>query len=225
MKIGLIVAMDKEFELICKTLKNMLTQKIEHLTFAEGRLGQNQIILVQSGIGKVCSAVATMEMIKNFAPEYIISTGVAGGFAKKIKIADIVAAKQISYHDVWCGNGNELGQIQGFPAKFDGDKTLLKKLSNIKLGNKIHCGLIVSGDRFIDCKDELKKIKKCFPTALAVDMESASIAQVCHLYNIPFMALRIISDAPDSDNQAYQYKKFGQTAPAESLEIIKKLLS
>lgn len=224
MKIGLIVAMDKEFELLSKILKNLTVKKIKHLVFVEGWINQNQVILMQSGIGKVCSATAAAEMINNFAPECIINTGVAGGLDQSLEVADIVVAQQTSYHDVWCGEGNEYGQVQGLPAKFDSDKTWLQKISDIKAHPKIYCGLIVSGDKFVDTPEELGKIKALFPNALAVDMESAAIAQVCYMYGVPFVALRIISDVPGRDKQAEQYKDFWQNAPKESLDIVKKLL-
>ena len=111
------------------------------------------------------------------------------------------------------------------PAKFDGDITMLQKISQIKTPITIHQGLLVSGDKFIETSDEKQKIKNLFPTALAVDMESAAMAEVCYLYNVPFLALRIISDVPGCDTQAEQYQKFWQNAPAESLSVIEKMLS
>ena len=225
MKTGIIVAMDKEFELVCQILQNPQIQTINHWQFAEGEINQEQIILLKSGIGKVCSAIATAEMINKFKPERIINTGVAGGLDRQINIADIVVAEQTAYHDVWCGEGNQYGQVQGMPAKFDGDITMLQKISQIKTPITIHQGLLVSGDKFIETSDEKQKIKNLFPTALAVDMESAAMAEVCYLYNVPFLALRIISDVPGCDTQAEQYQKFWQNAPAESLSVIEKMLS
>lgn len=225
MKIGLIVAMQSEFDLVLQILEQPKVQTIKHLTFVEGTFGQNDIILMKSGIGKVCAAAAVVEMINLFKPEKIINTGLAGGIDKSLSVMDIVLGQSCTYHDVWCGEGNEYGQVQDLPAKYAADADLLCKARALNSDIKIHSGLIASGDKFITDINELKAIKKQFPEALAVDMESTAIAQVCHLYQIPFLSLRIISDTPGIENHYQQYVDFWSKAPEKSLEIIKQLLA
>lgn len=225
MKIGLIVAMDVEFNLVKQILTNTTLHNIKHLNFVEGTFNNHQIILMKSGIGKVCAAVATTEMIDKFSPDYIINTGIAGGIDKTLSVMDVVIGEKTAYHDVWCGEGNEYGQVQGLPTYFNGNDKLLNKATKIKSDIRIHMGLIVSGDKFITSVNELKGIKEKFPQALAVDMESAAIAQVCHLLATPYMAVRIISDTPGIENHYAQYKNFWQQAPEKSLEIIKQLIA
>lgn len=224
MKTGLIVAMNKEFELVRQLLRQPKVAKLRHLEFVEGILGNRQIVLARAGIGKVNAAAATVEMINNFAPDNIISSGVAGGIDAQLKVLDVVAGEYTAYHDVWCGDGNEYGQVQGLPVRFAGDGALLDKFTAQNAGN-LHRGLIVSGDQFITDRQELEKIKTRFPQALAVDMESAAIAQVCHLYRVPFLALRIISDTPGVDNHCQQYQDFWKLAPEKSLGLIRQLLA
>lgn len=225
MKVGIIVAMQSEFDLVVKILKQPEIKKIKHLSFVEGLFNQQQIILMQSGLGKVCSAAATVEMINHFQPDYIINTGLAGGIDPALSVMDVVLGQDITYHDVWCGDGNEYGQVQGLPAQYHADKALLDKALKIQSDIKIHSGMIAGGDKFISEIEELKAIKAKFPQALAVDMESASIAQVCYLYQVPFLALRIISDTPGIDNHYQQYLDFWKQAPEKSLELIKQLLA
>ncbi len=225
MKIGLIVAMQKELQLFADKLENCKKTNVNHLEFYCGKLENHQIYLIQSGIGKVCAAIACVEMIKNFNPDYIINLGVAGGIGKNIGVMDVVVAKNIAYHDVWCGTGNEKGQVQGLPAKFTSDEKLAKLFETVKSDVKIVYADIVSGDQFISDIDELKKIKANFPEAAAVDMESAAIAQVCFLYEKPFLSLRIISDTPGIENHNQQYLDFWNDAPKKSVEVICKLLA
>ena len=146
MKIGLIVAMDAEFNLVKQALNDVKLNNIKYISFVEGSFNNNQVILMKSGIGKVCAAVATSEMINNFAPDYIINTGIAGGIDKSLSVMDVVVGEKTAYHDVWCGDGNEYGQVQGLPAYFLGNQDLLDKVAKIKSDIKIHNGLIVSGD-------------------------------------------------------------------------------
>ena len=88
-----------------------------------------------------------------------------------------------SYIDVWCGEGNAYGQVQGFPTFFRGDDTLYNCALSLDTETPIHGGLICTGDKFITDRTELNAIKQNFPEGLAVDMESAAIAQVCHIWN------------------------------------------
>ncbi len=70
---------------------------------------------MKCGIGKVNAAAGTVELIRTFQPDGVISTGVAGGIDSCLKIMDVVVSRQVVYHDVWCGEGNMYGQIQGLP--------------------------------------------------------------------------------------------------------------
>ena len=225
MKVGIIVALKKEFDLITNILDAPLVKRIKHLTFNEGTFGDNQIVLVQSGIGKVNAAAATVEMIDNFAPDKIINTGVAGGADPILSVMDMVVASEIVYHDVWCGEG-EYGQIQGLPTFFQTDEELRQKLIDTADPEAhLYYGLIASGDKFISDIEEIRNIKSRFSNTLAVDMESAAIAQICYLYKIPFLSMRTISDTPGIQNHYQQYLDFWRDAPLRSFEVVKSLLS
>lgn len=217
MKIGVIVAMSVEYDLVCSQLENK--KEIDGL-FVEGEVNGKVVILAKSGIGKVCSAVGAVEMIKRFSPDMIVNTGVAGGIDVSLNIGDIVAGEKTVYHDVWCGEGNEYGQVQGYPAYYLGDDKIL----GIAKSLGVKSGLVCSGDKFITDKNELGEIKSAFPEALAVDMESCSIAQVCYMYKVPFLSLRIISDTPGVDNHAEQYRNFWTEAPKETFKCLSNLL-
>lgn len=222
--IGIIVAMTSEFDFVAEILQNRQESSINGFCFVSGTLEDKNIILLKSGIGKVCSALGTAELIKNFAPNYIINSGIAGGIDTKTKVMDIVVGKEIVYHDVWCGEGNEYGQVQEFPARYQSNNYLLQCIDNIDCGLNIYSGLICSGDKFITDKRELSSIKDKFPTGLAVDMESASIAQTCYAYNVPYLSLRIISDTPGVENHWQQYENFWDKAPQNSLRVLQELI-
>ena len=121
MVIGLIVAMQSEFDLIANIMENVEIKTINHLCFLEGNIENNRIIVMKSGIGKVNAAIACVEMIRNFNPEEIINTGIAGGIDRELSVMDMVLGKKVVYHDVWCGEGNEYGQVQGLPCEYDAD--------------------------------------------------------------------------------------------------------
>lgn len=222
---GVIVAMSAEFRLVEALLTEKKEQLIHGFRFLQGKAGDATVVLMQAGIGKVCAAVGTVEMLNHFAPDCIINTGVAGGIDKRLRVMDIVVGKEVAYHDVWCGEGNEVGQVQGLPARYQGSPALYEKAIAVNSDVALWGGLICSGDQFIIDRKALEEIKNKFPDGLAVDMESSAIAQVCHLYGVPFLSCRIISDTPGQvENHALQYRDFWSAAPEKSFEVLKQLI-
>lgn len=228
MKIGIITAMSMEHDQIVGLLHNKKELIGGPFKFTEGEVGGNTLVLMQCGIGKVNASAGAVELISRFTPDCIISTGVAGGIDTCLKVMDVVASSHIVYHDVWCGEGNEYGQIQGLPTYFTGNEQLLQCALSLTPEAKemtIHGGLICSGDKFITDRTELDYIKGKFPKGLAVDMESGAIAQVCHLYQVPFISFRIISDTPGADEHWQQYTNFWQTVAERSFGITHQFLN
>ena len=224
MKIGIITAMSSEHKQVAQLLENKKEYKEGIFAYTEGNIRNNKIILTQCGIGKVNAAAGAVELIRTFHPDCIISTGVAGGIDTCLKVMDVVASSQIVYHDVWCGEGNAYGQIQGLPTFFKGNPILLECAMSLDTETPIHGGLICSGDKFITDRKELDEIKGNFPEGLAVDMESGSIAQICYLYQVPFISFRIISDTPGADNHWEQYTNFWGEMADRSFGVTKAFL-
>lgn len=216
MKIGVIIAMDIEYR-----------QMHDAIGGDTGRLGNNEIILWQCGIGKVNAAVGTMRLIQEHHPDAIISTGLAGGIDPLMRVMDVLAATQCVYHDVDCGVGLgcERGQVQGLPTRFDADPHLLDHALEVKGDAALRTGLICTGDQFITDRERQNEIKRNFPDGLACDMESTAIAQTCYLQKIPFLSLRVISDTPgNTDNHQMQWEEFLASMCDRSFHFVKQYL-
>ena len=165
-------------------------------------------------------------MINEFHPDCIISSGCAGGNGDDINIQDVVVSAQLCYHDVYCGSAIDdttvYGQVQGLPARYQADPYLLRKSAELKVDDvKIHPGLIVTGDWFVDSKEKAREIVGHFPEAKAIDMESAAIAQTCYINKVPFISFRVISDIPLRDTDASQYHNFWDTIAEHSFQVTK----
>ena len=222
MKIGIIVAMRKELALLLPLLSNPSSESHDGLEFHTGTIGSNQVIAMQCGIAKVNAAIGTVTLINHYAPSLIINSGVAGGTDKSVNVMDIVVGSRVAYHDVWCGPESTYGAVQGLPLYYEADKHASQLVANDKTVKK---GLIVSGDQFVDSIEQVKIIKSHFPDALAVDMESGAIAQVCELRNVPFMSMRVISDSPGaSHDNTKQYNDFWDAPPAATFNVLHNLL-
>ena len=210
MKIGIIVAMDKEL------------QQLQRL-FDDG-----SVIVQKCGIGKVNAALGAADMIAQYKPDVIISSGCAGGNGDDVNIQDVVVSTELVYHDVYCGTAigqSVYGQVQGLPERFKADPVLLEKAISLHpLDISLHPGLIVTGDWFVDTKDKMREIIGHFPEAKAVDMESAAIAQTCYLRHVPFISFRVISDIPLRDTDASQYHDFWNTIADNSFQVTKTFI-
>ena len=210
MKIGIIVAMDKEL----RQLQSLFTD--------------GEVLVQKCGIGKVNAALGAQRMINEFHPDVIISSGCAGGNGDDVHIQDVVVSSELCYHDVYCGtaidNCTVYGQVQGLPARYQADSNLLSKALNSQLSTldsqlKVIPGLIVTGDWFVDSKEKMREIIGHFPEAKAVDMESCAIAQTCYINKVPFISFRVISDIPLRDTDASQYHHFWDNVAERSFSI------
>ena len=217
MKIGIIAAMSKELALLLPMIEDRSTVRANGMTFHTGRIGRHEIIASECGIGKVNAAIGTLTLIDCFHPEMVINTGVAGGAGASI--LDVVVADGIAYHDVWCGPGTKAGQAAGCPEVFT-----CPLPSDFFEGLDVKRGLIASGDIFVSRAEEVSHIKSIFPDAVAVDMESAAIAHVCYLKNVPFVCIRVISDTPGSADNIAQYENFWTDAPAHTFATLTAIL-
>ena len=215
--------MRAELDMLLPLVEEMKETVINGCRIYTGRMGANEVAIMQTGIGKVNAAVGALSLIDSFRPDLMVNTGIAGGTGNGADIFDVVIADEIGYHDVYCGPGNARGQVQGLPETFPG-ATGLFSVEGLQKQGIVKRGLIASGDRFISTPEELAAVLKTRPGAVAVDMESGAIAQVCHLKNVPFLAIRVVSDTPGVENHLDPYCNFWQTAPERTFGILKKLL-
>ena len=222
--IGILTAMSVEHQQVSAMLDGVATEKGLAYDYTLGTLGGNRIVLQQCGIGKVNAASGVTDMILRHHPDCIVSTGVAGGIDSSLHVMDVVVGRATCYHDVFCGDDCDPGQVQGLPRLFLGDEALVDKALGISSPVRIVGGLICTGDRFVTAREELEGIKADYSDGLAVDMESAAIAQVCHIYGVPFVSFRIISDTPGAEGHFQQYLDFWDTMADKSFAVTKAFL-
>ena len=223
MTIGIILAMEKELEQLLPLLSGLDEKVINGKKFYTGTLDDDkQVVVQQCGIGKVNAAIGTVELINNFHPSCVVSSGVAGGATTKVPRLHVVASSEVVYHDVYCFSDNAYGQIQGMPARFACDKRLVDTACAV---DNVTTGLIASGDWFVDTKQKAGEILDHFPETLAIDMESGAIAQTCHVYSVPFISFRIISDIPLDDSKGEQYFDFWDRIAEGSFRVLHDFLT
>lgn len=223
MKIGIIVAMDKELSLLLPLLNNASQKDINGFTLHCGNISTAEIVAMKCGIGKVNAAMGTMTLIDNFVPDLVINTGVAGGTGGNAGVLDLVVATRVAYHDVWCGPGTQWGDAAGCPRFFHTTDTV-NSLPCLHEGDNVKHGLIASGDIFVADPEVVSRIRALYPDVDAVDMESAAIAQICYLRQVPFACIRVISDTPGAEDNIAQYENFWEDAPRSTFDMLRHII-
>lgn len=231
-KIAIIGAMDCEISAIKKEMFDLKEENYADLKIFTGTINGKFIILAQSGIGKVNAALNTQYIIDTYKPNIIINTGVAGGISDELDIGDVVIGTYLVQHDF---DVTVLGYAKGYmctgvekdkPTKYYCDKELVEKFQSCLEQNmskqKIHLGIIASGDKFISGKEIKKEINEYFG-AIAVEMEGCAIAQVATKNKIPFVVTRSISDLADGKVAQYQ-NEFEEKMSEVSTQTIKIFL-
>lgn len=197
MKIGIITPMAEEKVALIAALENIVTKQHGGTEITSGIYKNHEVVLTESGIGKVAAASATTAMINEFKPELIVNTGSAGALDATLKIGDEVIGTKVAYFDVDVTVfGYEFGQLPNQPLYFEADN---KVVDDFKAITDVKTGLIVSGDQFVQ-EQAKKKILSHFPKALVAEMEAAAVAQVSQQYKTPFIILRGVSDLANGDS-------------------------
>lgn len=223
MKIAVVVAMDKELNLILNLMDKYEVETTDNTTLYKGKIGANDIVASKCGIGKVNSALNTYKLIKAEQPDLLINSGVAGGGGNGLKVGDVLVADKVAYHDVWCGPGASYGAADGLDVYMLPSPKVIELARSLAIED-MHFGLICSGDKFISKPEEISTVKASFPDVLAVDMESASIAQTCILNNVDYAIVRVISDTPGESENISQYKNFWSLAPEKTFKVVEKII-
>ncbi|WP_286264491.1 5'-methylthioadenosine/S-adenosylhomocysteine nucleosidase [Thalassotalea atypica] len=227
MKAGIIGAMEPEVAILKGALTNAVTSTHFGYEFYQGQLNGTDVVIVQSGIGKVASALAAALLIDKFSPDYVVNTGSAGGFDQSLKVGDIVISSEVRHHDVnVTAFGYEIGQLPACPPAFIPHPTLVEAaqtgISSLENINTL-VGLITTGDTFMTADEDIAKARANFPTMAAVEMEGAAIAQTCHQFDTPFVVIRSMSDIAGKESPT-SFEAYLETASVNSSKLVESML-
>lgn len=225
MRIAILSAMREELTPFLKKFPNYTQEEVGGNVFYKVAYGEHELILAYSKIGKVHSALSASTMILKFGCEKLIFSGVAGGLSPKLKVGDLIAATKLCQYDVdITAFGHPLGFIPESSVYIEADPHLLKVASEVakEKGIKLEEGIIASGDSFIASSEKKKWLIENFQ-ADAVEMEGASVANVCHLLKVPFCILRSISDSADGEADV-SFDEFLEKAAQVSADFVEAML-
>ena len=217
--IGIIVAEEKELNAVKNIMKDIEEINIYEKTFYKGTIENKNIVVVKSNVGKVNSSRVCQILIDKFKPALVINIGTAGSVNNKLDIGNVVVADKLVQYDFDVTPfGRKLGEIENIGEFIEVDKNLLNLFNN----TNVIIGTIATGDKFIVNPEEKNNIKNIF-NALCIEMEGASIAQVCFLDKVPFLVIRSITDKPDESSKI-DFDTFLESSSIKAANILKEIL-
>ena len=246
-RIAIVSALRPELSEVLALMPDEHKRSVGGRSFWSGSLHGHEVVATLSGMGKVAAAATTALLLDHFKAEQVIFTGVAGGLALGVEVGDVVVGSGFVQHDMDVSPlfpryelpGQGITELPADPvltqvlqeAATDAITWLPKLLDEATLATlglhrpSVHTGQILSGDRFVATQGESEALRAALPAAMAVDMESAAVAQVCRDFGVPFGAVRTISDRADNEAHVDFPKFLEQVARHYSARIIRKALN
>lgn len=234
---GLLGAFGAEVTLVKQSLHAPETVVVEGVTFTTGKLGNQSVVVAETGIGKVNAALTTTLLIAHFHPDRVLFTGIAGGVNPSLQPGDIVIASQTVHHDYKTITFDQKPTIQTRslsgqpnPAYFPADSLLLRRAQTVARSltfdpiplttrpPTVVTGVVATGDQFISSSQKVAQLRADF-NAEATEMEGAAVAQVCRELHVPLLVIRSLSDKAD-DNARRDMLSFYQTAARNSARLV-----
>ena len=218
MTLALMAAMPEELQALLPLLGAARAHHHAGREFHRGRLDGRELVLVCSPPGAVAAATTATLLIERFDAEAIVSTGVAGGLHPRVRIGDVVIARELLRRDALDaplfvrsdapadGRARLLTDPELGAALLDAARAALEVERIVLAGSlallgiavpQVHEGPVLGGERAVAAEVERAALAGAWPDALAVDSDGAALAEVCHDCDLPFALLRCIADRAD----------------------------
>ncbi len=248
--LGILVPLAEEAEALFALMQQdgaTVTRRIGGRDYHTGHLFGRSCVLTLSRVGKVAAATAAAGLVHEYKVGAILNVGVAGGAGTSVKVGDIVVADAMLQHDL---DARPIFPRFEVPltgmSRFAADEALSSSLRHAvaefleedlpslpaAIRNEfglaspsLHHGLIISGDQFVNGHGAVAALRRDIPDAMAIEMESGAVAQLCHDYDVPCAVLRTISDSAD-DNAHVDFSAFlSAVASYYSHHILRRFLA
>ncbi|WP_322061935.1 5'-methylthioadenosine/adenosylhomocysteine nucleosidase [Paraburkholderia sp. J63] len=251
--LGVLAALPQELGDLIATMQaesGVLTRTLGRRDYHLGTVHGAPCVVTLARVGKVAAAATASALIHVFDVDAVVFTGVAGGVGPDVHVGDVVVGETLLQHDM---NAEPLFPRHEIPllarSRFDADHALAAALAAAcerfiaeesaalaaRFGAalprfetalpRVHRGLVISGDQFVASAAAVGALRAALPDALAVEMEGAAIAQVCHEYDVPCAVVRTISDTADEHASTSFSSFLTEIAGTYSTGILRRFLA
>lgn len=213
---------------------------------ATGVLDGIEVVVAEAGVGKVNAAVSVALLVERFECRLVVFTGVAGGLDPALSIGDVVIADHLVQHDTGVVGESGLEHYQPGHVPFfnptdrfgyapsrpllDRVRARIETLSlpPVELGTggptrpRVVRGRILSGDQFLDSVTARDRLHRDLG-GIAVDMESAAVAQAAELLGVDHLVIRALSDLA-GEGSTLDFGRFLPAVAETSVRVLRHLL-
>lgn len=229
--IGLIGAMAEEIALFKQNMTVERQETYAGMEYIVGRISEQDVVLLQSGIGKVKATIGTQIMIDRFGVDLIIFTGLAGAVMPNLKQGDLVVSNHVVQYDFdLTAFGRRHGELPDIGRMLEPDPKLVKFtcyayddiFGDQADAPRLIVGTICSGDKFITDRRKIEWLQREFG-AVATEMEGAAVGYTCYVNDVKFVILRTISDT-GGDQATGDFDAYLKVASENSFKIVNTML-
>ncbi len=229
--IGIMGALEEEVSLYISKAEIETFETYAGMKFYRGKLGEESVVIVQTGVGKVNAAIAAQILVDRYNIDRMIFTGLAGALVPYLQQGDLVVANYLVQYDVdLTAFGHRVGEVPSVGRMIEADSEMLKQVTDAYdvvfagMSNRpqMIVGTVVSGDRFISDRKTIAWLQREFG-AVATEMEGAAVAQVCQMNDKPFLVIRTISDSAAEDAPE-EFESALKSAPENAFNLLQNLL-
>ncbi len=241
-KLGVICALPKELGLLADEFSGEVSEESSGMRqYLQGKLWGIDTVLATSRVGKVAAATTATHLIESNRVQAILYLGVAGAVDETLAQGDIVIGEGLVQYDLdsrpltpqftvplinvstFKADPELVALACASASDFVEEQGRVSDSESVDLRNRVHTGLIGTGDQFVATTARKRALKAALPELLAVDMEGAAVAQVCYEHGIPFVVIRTISDNCEGDAAVDCMQFLGEHAPKYTRGVLHSL--
>jgi adenosylhomocysteine nucleosidase len=224
-----VTAMREEAHRLGATMRAVDSISPPRLEGWEGRIGNTDVHLFVTGIGKVASALATQNLIDRYNPQWLLVMGVAGAVREEFPVGSLTVPSRAVQWDVGARPLlDRSGLIPGFGSEYFWADTSLtdaaKRACENRSGVEPLDGTALTGDVLVASTQKRDQLQRRCPDAVYIDMETAAAAHVASANGVPWVAIRMLSDLADDALDATQVLKYTSEWAASELAAISRQL-
>ena len=224
MKIGLLIAVDRELEAFLKSGEERTEETVANRTIYKTRMEGHEIFAIRSGCGQIDAAAATMLLIVHCGCELILNFGVTGALDADLKVEDLFVVEKVCHYDfdVTAFEAAKPGQYEEYADEFIPLDAGLAQLAAERIPG-IRKVADASGDKFVE--DRAEKLRLRNMGCSICDMEIAAIARTCERSGVKCLSIKCISDTFDGNGEDFNtnVRRSAEKAFAVIREVLKAL--
>ena len=222
MRIGLLIAIERELAAFLKSGEERTEETVAGRTVYRTRMEGHEVYAVKSGCGEIDAAAATMLLIVRYGCGLILNFGVTGALEEDLRVEDLFVAEKAWHYDFDVTPFSEcvkVGQYEEYADEFIPLDAGLVKLVAEKIPG-IRRITVASGDKFVE--DRAEKLRLRAAGCGICEMELAGIARTCERSGVRCLSIKCISDA--FDGTGADFEKNVKASAEKAFGVIREVL-